>query len=170
MFGLTHRRNKLIVNPGFQYFILGYFTICSFLTMCIFYVINYFYFQHLFVHLSKTVPVVSEHLKLYLVHQNEYMLLSFVFTTAIVILISFIGGMYISNRVAGPIYRMQSTLKNIIESKKLEPMKFREGDFFVELESSFNEMAQIIDPSLSSIDKTEKSGKKERSADVVTQT
>jgi hypothetical protein len=49
-----------------------------------------------------------------------------------------IGGLYISNKVAGPIFRLtQFMLKHSIHDVK--PLYFRKGDYFIELQDAFND-------------------------------
>ena len=47
-------------------------------------------------------------------------------------------GFVISHRIAGPLYRFNNHLNKIAETGEFGPIKFRDGDFFIELTESFN--------------------------------
>lgn len=43
-----------------------------------------------------------------------------------------------SNRFAGPMYRLRTALRTVSESKECSPIKFRDGDFWHEAATDFN--------------------------------
>ena len=49
----------------------------------------------------------------------------------------------LSNRFAGPIYRFRSMLIDIEEGKEVEPLSFREGDFWNEIAGHFNNAFEL---------------------------
>lgn len=55
-----------------------------------------------------------------------------------------IGDLILSHKVAGPLGRMEEHLKKITSTKNIEPLKFRTGDFFIELEDAFNQFIEKI--------------------------
>ena len=44
----------------------------------------------------------------------------------------------LSNRFAGPMYRLRSALKSIVSDGTLKPIKFRDGDFWQDAAADFN--------------------------------
>ncbi len=44
----------------------------------------------------------------------------------------------LSNRFAGPMYRLRTALRSVAESKPTGPIKFRDGDFWLEVAGDFN--------------------------------
>lgn len=54
--------------------------------------------------------------------------------TPIVVLDSF----KLSNRFAGPVYRLRKTLREMRESGQVRPLRFRQNDFWQELADEFN--------------------------------
>ena len=64
----------------------------------------------------------------------------FAFTSVVVILMIFFGALFLSHRVAGPIYRLQRELEKLAEDSKLNEIKFRKDDYFPELAVTFNEV------------------------------
>jgi len=62
---------------------------------------------------------------------------------AIALIVGFVlivGGLMVSHKIAGPIYRMQKEFSRMrdLPPNELFEVKFRKGDFFPELAESFN--------------------------------
>ena len=51
-------------------------------------------------------------------------------------------GLYLSNRVAGPLHRLNQYLRNMLDGRENAPLSFREKDYFQELTQSVNEAAE----------------------------
>jgi hypothetical protein len=47
----------------------------------------------------------------------------------------------LTNRFAGPIYRLRRSLQELGQGKPVQPLKFREGDFWREMADEFNAVA-----------------------------
>ncbi len=47
----------------------------------------------------------------------------------------------LTNRFAGPMFRLRRTLKSIADGAPLRPLKFRKGDFWHDVANDFNRMA-----------------------------
>jgi len=58
---------------------------------------------------------------------------------------SVLGGLFLSHRVAGPIYRLRMTLKQIAIEKKPATVRFRKGDYTHELADDFNEAMRALE-------------------------
>jgi len=59
-------------------------------------------------------------------------------------LIVFSVCIFFSHKIAGPLYRLNIYLKKISELGVLEDLKLRNGDYFKELESSYNQAVSTI--------------------------
>lgn len=53
-------------------------------------------------------------------------------------------GLYVTNKVAGPLYRLKQHMKSVSEQDKVEPLHIRESDFTTELLQTYNEMLKKI--------------------------
>jgi hypothetical protein len=51
----------------------------------------------------------------------------------------------LSNRFAGPMYRLRMALKSMVSEGTLKPIKFRDGDFWQEAAEDFNVVASKFD-------------------------
>ena len=59
-------------------------------------------------------------------------------------IIILIAGIFISHRIAGPLYRLNQHFKSTQNINDLQPVKFRKKDYFREVELSFNQMIEKI--------------------------
>jgi nitrogen fixation/metabolism regulation signal transduction histidine kinase len=64
--------------------------------------------------------------------------LIFIIAAIIVLITTSLGALFLSHKVAGPLHRLKIHLSQIVIENKLRPVKFRKGDFFIELEEFFN--------------------------------
>ncbi len=64
--------------------------------------------------------------------------LIFVFFTAIIFY-----GLYLTNRIAGPIYRLKIHMENMIAGKEVEDVVFRKNDYFKDLAETFNKLNRV---------------------------
>lgn len=77
------------------------------------------------------------------------------FVIKVVILLSLgslvIGGLslFASHRIAGPIFRLNKSLKNITKGNYDERLSFRKNDYFQEIAKNFNDMADSFENKLS---------------------
>jgi len=62
-----------------------------------------------------------------------------------------IGGLslFASHRIAGPIFRLNESLKNIAKGNYNERVSFRKNDYFQEIAKNFNDMADSFEDKLS---------------------
>ena len=50
----------------------------------------------------------------------------------------------ISNRFVGPIYRLRGTMRRLARGEQVVPIKFRDGDFWLEVADEFNAVLEMI--------------------------
>jgi hypothetical protein len=50
-----------------------------------------------------------------------------------------------TNRFAGPVYRLERTLNALADGKTVQPLSFREGDYWHELAEAFNRVAARLE-------------------------
>jgi hypothetical protein len=54
------------------------------------------------------------------------------------------GGVWLSQKVAGPIYKIYTTIEDSVQNRIEGPIKFRKNDFFPEFESIMNQQIAYI--------------------------
>lgn len=71
----------------------------------------------------------------------------------ILVVFVFIFSLYLSHRIAGPIYKLAITLKSGITGPLTKVMHFRKNDFFSEIADDYNELMSAVQTKLDSIEK-----------------
>ena len=87
----------------------------------------------------------SDHVYFQFIHMQEDIFQKVLSALALIVgLILVLGGLIISHKIAGPIYRMQKELNSMAakDEVNLKPIHFRKGDFFPELSAAFNSMVE----------------------------
>ena len=74
----------------------------------------------------------------YLEEQKINMNQIFIITSIVTFVTIIAGGLFLSHKVAGPLYRLTEHLKNS-NFQEIKPVQFRKGDYFPEVEEAFNE-------------------------------
>lgn len=131
-------RQTYLINPSFQYRVIGYALFIAVSMTLVFYIANLFFFYK--------IMGIANHLQLppehpffnFIAEQKLYMNTIFGITAAVSILLIGLFGMFWSHRVAGPIYKVQLHMQKIIDDKVFSRITFRKGDSFMELADSIN--------------------------------
>ena len=58
--------------------------------------------------------------------------------------IIFVISIFISHKIAGPLYKLKTYLNNIKDGGEITPIYFRKGDYFMELADDVNDFMQSI--------------------------
>ena len=51
----------------------------------------------------------------------------------------------LSNRFVGPVHRLRHRMRQLARGERVEPIKFRQGDFWLEFADEFNEILALIE-------------------------
>ena len=131
-------RKRYLINPRFQMSFLVFSSIVSILGMSVFFLsIKYFFWS--FHQLGEKYGIPADHIFFkFIDDQSAKMNVLFLLTAIIVLIISLVGAVMLSHRVAGPIYRMTQHFNSIKSKADMKEVKFRKGDFFIELQNAFN--------------------------------
>src|SRR5262245_21870498 len=109
------RRKVVLINPKFQLSIIGYFLALSTVSIAAFYAANLWFF-HKFVLMGRNLNLPPDHVFYQFIHaQQAQMNLIFLGVSVAVVLFLVVGGLIMSHKVAGPIYRLCQHLKAINE-------------------------------------------------------
>ncbi len=136
-----NRRRRLIVDKAFQYRLIGLLLAIWGANSLFFSIILYYFYQgHIlrFYHLvprSGLVPLLSAPV---------------LFSVAIGFILSFgmvlvgIIGVYLSNQIAGPLYRVKLSLNRVREGNVNFEIQFRDRDFLEDFPGYFNGMLESL--------------------------
>ena len=133
-----YKRKMFLINRAFQLSIISWFSLLCFALIGIFYFANRYFFYSLNTQAIEAGLETSHIYFTFLNEQKSLMDKIFGYTSIFSFLIIQGGGLYLSHKVAGPLYRLNQHLKNYSRNN-VTPLKFRKGDYFKEIEQSFNE-------------------------------
>lgn len=133
-----NNRKKLLIEPAFQISFLKFTGAILLVVGTIFYLATAFFF-HNFRKLGAEMGMGADHiffqfLETQETRMNAIVLISLVVTSAVFLLWS----LYVSNKIAGPIYRLKKELSDHIENGTQKDIAFRKGDYFTELAELVN--------------------------------
>ena len=131
-------RKVILINKAFQCSLLGWFSLLSVILISIFYTSVWYFFNNL-KNEATSVGIPADHIFFIFINEQKANMDSvFIVTSIIALFLILVGGLVISHKVAGPIYRLTKHLKDHDRSNVV-PVKFRKGDHFPELEEAFND-------------------------------
>jgi hypothetical protein len=134
------QKSSILINPKFQWTLIGYAALVAMLVLVAVYGLFSFGF-HEFVQIGTQAGLPSDHVYFQFIEMQETTFLRVIAAIAVIVaIILIVGGMIISHKIAGPIYRMQKEFNRMKEAQPVElhPIQFRKGDYFPELAESFN--------------------------------
>lgn len=141
--GITMRNNRkiILINKPFQLRVVGYFIGLALINITIFYACIYYFFWNLR-HTGLTAGLKPNHVFFLFVDEQSY-IMTMIFVAVAVFTVSFllIIGLLISHKIAGPLYHLKKHIDECEEKGELSPIRFRKGDFFLEVQDAFNRLA-----------------------------
>lgn len=132
------RRKRFLINPKVQLSIIGFNFALATLVIVVLYAQNIYLFAK-FTEMESPEflndPIIAQ-----MISDEQFrMKLVFAITSAVVLGMIVVGGLVMSNRVVGPIYRLERFLKEYLDGKaKAGSLSFRKKDFFHELAELIN--------------------------------
>jgi len=131
-------RYKLMIYPRFQVTILMF---NFFIAMGIFFLTNWrinAYFNQMR-KLGEDASFPGEHIYFKFVSLQEAGLESSMIQIALVgLILSTLGFLILSHKISGPMIRLKRYFSNISQTQKVDPISFRNGDFFSDLPALIN--------------------------------
>ncbi len=135
-----NRRSQLLVESHFQKSFLGFTLMIAALVTAVYYFAN-LYFFNAFVERGQNIGLASDHVFFkFIDEQQRSMNLIFAVTAVISIALIIFFGLYMSNRVAGPVHQLKVYLKKVKAGENPEPLKFRSKDYFRDLAKAVNDV------------------------------
>ena len=131
-------RKVILINRNFQLSLLFKISLMGVLIEGIFYSANFYFFKKMEDQAIQAGLNPDNIFFQYLDTQKVLMNKVFLISTILTIVVIVWGGLYLSHKVAGPLYRLTQHMKNF-NINNIEPVKFRQGDYFPEIEETFNE-------------------------------
>jgi hypothetical protein len=135
----TYRRKQLLVNRGFQLNFLNHSVFLAVLLLAIIYAANQFFFWR-FGQLGLQQGLPADHIFFQFLEDQKFLMgLIFLAVGAVVVTVLIFFGLYYSNRIAGPLLRLQRFFENKDLPSSVDRLEFRENDFFPEVATAIND-------------------------------
>lgn len=140
----NRKKRSLLINPRFQWTLIGYVSVVAMLILAVSFGLFTFGFNE-FSNIGLQAGLPQDHVYFEFIRMQEATFLRvFAALCILVAAILVVGGLVVSHKIAGPIYRMQ---KEFLRMKADSPVHlreiyFRKGDFFPELAETFNELVR----------------------------
>lgn len=135
-------RNTLLVNPRFQLRFLGSIAAVAAVVILLIYAAD-FYFLWKFKTLAVDLALPPSHAILKLLSYQESMMLKvFIGLGSLIAMILGTFGMYFTNRVVGPMYRLTQHFLKDAKNGKWSKVRFRQNDFFQEVAAAYNQIGE----------------------------
>lgn len=117
-----YKRSTFLINPSFQ--LKFSLIVCSIIAIStiIYPIIIYDFFQLV----SASMPKVTENI---LSAQSE-LIYYLVLIQIIITILVFIVFIFVTHKVAGPLFKLKNHLHGIREGEPIRPLTFRDGDYF----------------------------------------
>lgn len=139
------KRKIYLINPDFQISFIKYTLALLILIVGVFYsAISVLFWT--FAEKGRKLGLQPGHVFFsFLREQRDTMDLIFAVTAVVTSIIIITYGLFLSNRVAGPIHRLKLFLKDYKTQETPKPVKFREKDYFGDLADSVNDALDLKD-------------------------
>ncbi len=136
--GRINLRKKLLINKKFQLSIIVWFVLLGAVISAIYYTSNLYFYSKI-ENEALAAGLTSENV-FFQYLQTQKMMMNKLFFISVLVSTSIIAivGLYLSNQIAGPVYRLTEQLK-VSSKNNLKIVKFRKNDYFLELEKAFND-------------------------------
>ncbi len=143
----TQRKKKsILINPKFQWTLIGYAAMVATLIFVSVYGLFTYGFNE-FVQIGHQAGLPDEHVYFQFIKMQETTFHRVILIIAGVVgSILIVGGLIVSHKIAGPMYRLQKEFNGMAEQPdpKLHKINFRDGDFFPEIPQAFNQLVEKI--------------------------
>ena len=140
----NRKKSSLLINPRFQWTLISYAAGVATLLLCTVYGFITYGFRQ-FMEIGTQLGLPRDHVYFQFIRMQEGTFNEVVLAIAIVVgVVLIIGGIVVSHKIAGPVYRMQKELNLMSRENpvQLKEIHFRKGDFFPELAEAFNALVE----------------------------
>lgn len=137
---MPYKRARILINKKFQ--LKFAFFVCTwiFALSMIYPLIIYNVFEYFLTFVPVGTPGLVERMKGI---ENQVIFL-LALLQLLFLVVTFLICIFLSHRIAGPIYRIRKAMDEITRGNFEERVTFRKNDHFTELQDTFNEMAQHL--------------------------
>lgn len=138
------RRVNYLIKKDFQLDVVFKFLVIALVNNAILYSAFYLFFKN-FSKEALEMGIPKQHVFFLFIDQvqNDFNIFFFAALLTCTLFIT-ISGIYISHKIAGPLYKIEKHMQECVESGDLSEINFRKGDYFNELEINYNKLIHSI--------------------------
>jgi len=142
----SRKKRSILINPKFQWTLIGY---AAFIATLIFLSVYglFSYGFHEFVQIGHQAGLPDDHVYFQFIRMQETTFLRVILAIAFFVgTILTVGGLIVSHKIAGPMYRLQKEFLGMADKPQpaFHKIKFRDGDFFPEVPQAFNALVEKV--------------------------
>jgi hypothetical protein len=142
----TRKTRSILINPKFQWTLIGYAAIVATLIFIAVYgLISYGF--HDFVKIGNEAGLPSDHVFYQFIQMQETRFNGVILAIAMITgTILIVGGLIVSHKIAGPLHRIKNEFNKMADkdTPSLHKIHFRDGDYFPEVAEAFNTLVDKI--------------------------
>ncbi|HOL22208.1 MAG TPA: hypothetical protein PLQ41_05085 [bacterium] len=139
--GKKFRRRNYLINKPLQFIYSGIMIYLLLIGIIVVGVGTYYLTFNTILNELETQGGLSQAYEM--VKDINLLILKRVGTMLVIVLVFAFGlGVYYLHRIAGPVYRIEKTIREMAEGKKVEPIRLRKKDFFKSLAEAVNKLIE----------------------------
>lgn len=131
-----YKRSIFIVNPSFQYKFSFFVCFLVFVTSLI--------YPATIIEVYDTIAAMQPSKSTELLEMRDRLLWLLALIEFSLLGIIFVISIFISHRIAGPIYKLKQYLKSSMTATEFQELNFRKGDYFTDLAQDVNNLMESI--------------------------
>jgi len=146
------RRKRLLIEKDFQYRFTLRLCLISGLIFAVFTAISLFFIRLSYEMLIQSALIQMPEMVTKLRWEFRSLSMAMFVNWAIFVGVIFFVGVICTQRIAGPVYALRRKLQDLSKDTKFRKIKFRQGDEFRSLESSYNRAVEVLEEQRSGVE------------------
>ena len=140
-----YKRRNYLINPEFQLRFMAYISMAVLAGLSVLYLSNLWYFE-LLLEQGYELGLDPEHpYYVFIADQRTLLHQTYAAVSAVVFLLLMSSALFLSHRIAGPVYRLKIQMRDIVaKNGNVDPVYLRSKDFFPEVADEMNEMLAYL--------------------------
>lgn len=142
----TRKTRSILINPRFQWTLIGYAALVATLIFIAVYALITYGF-HDFVEIGKQAGLPENHIYFQFIQMQKTKFITIIIAIAMVVgTVLIVGGLIVSHKIAGPLYRIRLEFSKMAnkDAPALHKIQFRDGDYFPEVAEAFNDLVEKL--------------------------
>lgn len=140
----SHKRRELLINPSFQYRIIGWMTALALAPISAFFFAHFYFFRKLRL-LGEEIQLSQDDIYFRFIEGlSQDLFYIFLVCAILTVIVVFTFGLRLSHKIAGPIFNLKNYLTTVGKGQDTGELSFRKDDFFNDLPEVVNESVRAL--------------------------